>query len=114
MVAIVQKVEPATKVEYSLMPLCPGARAIILAKFPVQIGRQLDVDIRLDDIFVSRRHCEIVAAESSLVVHDLGSKNGTFVNGIRTELSRLMPNDVLNVGRMEFVVRCRPAIAQSL
>jgi hypothetical protein len=113
MAAIVQKVEPATEVEYALMPMCVGAPAIVLARFPVEIGRALDVDVRLDDICVSRRHCRIVAVKGALFVRDLGSTNGTFINGVRTEVSPLRDNDVLSVGMMRFIVRSKPVTARS-
>jgi pSer/pThr/pTyr-binding forkhead associated (FHA) protein len=114
MATVIQEVDPATEMEYSLVPLPVGAPAVVLTSFPVEIGRGPHADVRLDDIHVSRRHCEIVAAASTLVVHDLGSKNGTFVNGIRTDRSPLGPEDLLTVGEMRFVVQSRSAIARSL
>lgn len=114
MAAVAQEVEPATEVEYSLVPLRVGAAAVVLASFPVAIGRGPAADVRLDDLHVSRRHCEIVAANGGLTVHDLASKNGTFVNGVRTELAPLSPGDVLAVGEVGFVVQARSAIARPL
>jgi pSer/pThr/pTyr-binding forkhead associated (FHA) protein len=105
MATVVQEFEPATDVEYSLVPVCAASPPILLTSFPVEIGRGPDADVRLDDIYVSRRHCEIVATDAALVVHDLDSKNGTFVNGVRTEHSPLCPGDVLTLGGMSFVVQ---------
>src|SRR5271166_1866160 len=113
MAIVVQEVLSATEVEYELVPLHVGAPALVLANFPVQIGRGSDADVQLDDMYVSRMHCEIVATDATLVVLDLGSKNGTFVNGVRTELAPLRSDDVLTVGRMQFVVRDQSAIARS-
>jgi pSer/pThr/pTyr-binding forkhead associated (FHA) protein len=114
MAADAQEVEPALDGCCSLVPLRAGASAVMLAGFPVVIGRGFDADVRVEDAYVSRRHCEIVAANGALVVLDLGSKNGTFVNGVRTTISPLKPNDVLTLGGMQFVVQNRSAIAGSL
>ncbi len=114
MVAVVQELGPATDVEYALVPLRTETPVIMLSSFPVRIGRGFGADVQLDDIYVSRRHCEIVAAKGVLVVHDLGSKNGTFVNGVRTELSPLRHGDVLTVGGLNFTVQGQPAIARSV
>jgi hypothetical protein len=45
------------------------------------IGREADCDIQIDDRQVSRQHAEIVRTERGYTVRDLGSKNGTFLNG---------------------------------
>jgi pSer/pThr/pTyr-binding forkhead associated (FHA) protein len=110
----VEEFEPAPEAEYSLAALPCGTPLIELPSFPAVIGRGADVDVRLNDIYISRRHCEIIAANGALVVHDLGSKNGTIVNGVRTEFSSLGPDDVLTLGGMSFVVHIRSAIAGSL
>jgi pSer/pThr/pTyr-binding forkhead associated (FHA) protein len=105
MAAVPWRLEGTTEVEYWLVPLCVGSQTIRLSTFPVEIGRGFDADVELGDIHVSRRHCEIVRTEETLAVHDLGSKNGTFVNGVRTAFSPLGRGDLLRVGGMQFVVR---------
>lgn len=59
------------------------------ATMPVVLGRGLASDVQLSDPCVSRRHCRIEClSQESLVLRDLDSKNGTFVDGIRvTEAS---------------------------
>ena len=113
MAATKHEVEPVNGVGYSLVFLHDKTPAIALARLPLVIGRGPDADVRLDDQHVSRRHCEVLLAENALVVRDLGSTNGTFVNGIRTELSPLGPDDVLTLGGMKFVVQTRSMIATS-
>lgn len=44
------------------------------------IGRAFDADIRIDDLTVSRHHCQISASRNVYLVEDLGSGNGTYVN----------------------------------
>lgn len=54
----------------------------------------------IEDSRVSRRHCEVVRGEEGWTITDLGSANGTFVDGVRVDGSRVRPHwDVLQVGR---------------
>lgn len=63
------------------------------------IGRHDDCVIRIRSSQVSRRHCEVFEADGSLIVRDLGSSNGTFVNGDRIEAPRVLhPGDALTIG----------------
>ncbi|MBX3356842.1 MAG: FHA domain-containing protein [Phycisphaeraceae bacterium] len=82
------------------------AREIPLTSLPAAIGRDEAVKIRIPMGSVSRRHCELVEADDELLVRDLKSSNGTYVNGERIEGSReLVPGDLLAVGPVVFVVR---------
>lgn len=63
------------------------------------IGRAAEATVFVDDPSVSRAHAKIVVTETNATLHDLGSKNGTFVNGIRVETSQaLRHRDVIAVG----------------
>lgn len=63
------------------------------------IGRAMDVDIVLDDPGVSRRHSEVHVVDGKARVIDLGSTNGTFVNGERVLADRrLADGDIVTVG----------------
>jgi len=68
------------------------------------IGRGTDVDIRIDDPGVSRRHVEIITAPTSLV-RDLGSTNGTLLNGRRVAESALVDGDELQIGTIQMQFR---------
>ncbi len=63
------------------------------------IGRHDDCQIRIRSSQVSRRHCELFEEGDQLILRDLGSSNGTFVNGKRV-LGRqaLKPGDILTIG----------------
>jgi len=61
------------------------------------IGRSVECDLRLDDMCVSRRHCEIALGEAGWTLRDLGSGNGTQLNGQRIELSSLKDGDRIEV-----------------
>lgn len=69
---------------------------------PVIIGRKEGVTIVLDDGLVSRRHTEIAYEDGSFVIRDLGSRNGTKVNGRRIREKILRAGDRVAVGRTTF------------
>lgn len=79
-------------------------RRIVLSRLPVMIGQSPDAGIHLDDHLVSRHHCEINVSKGTLVVRDLGSMLGTFVNGLNVTTALLMPGDKLTVGVTSFLV----------
>jgi DNA-binding winged helix-turn-helix (wHTH) protein len=60
-------------------------REWILADGPNLVGRDRDCAVSIDSPGVSRRHARIVVSNGTATVEDLGSKNGTFVNGQRVE-----------------------------
>lgn len=86
----------------SLNPAAP--QVVALEKLPVVLGRGARADIRLSDRTLSRRHCEIDRVSATLVVRDLGSKNGTRVNRAHVSEAVLMPGDKLTLGACTFVV----------
>jgi len=62
------------------------------------IGRGPDCDVALRDDTVSRRHAQLVFRDGIWVVQDLGSRNGTTVNGRKVGRSQLRPGDRLGLG----------------
>ncbi len=75
-------------------------------KDELTIGRQEGSTIRIEDTRVSRQHATVAIQEDSLVIRDLGSHNGTFVNDQRiTGTVRLNNGDKVRIGRSNFVVR---------
>ena len=69
----------------------------------VHVGRHPDSDIFLDDITVSRRHAEFVRQGSGVVVRDVGSLNGTYVNRERIEEVPLNNGDEVQIGKFKLV-----------
>jgi len=76
------------------------------------MGRAPRADFIVDAALVSRVHCRFTLAENQLAVEDLGSTNGTFVNGQKiTSAQVLTDGDRIKVGRVEFVAA--PAIGNA-
>lgn len=73
-----------------------------IEKEDVAIGRGDDCDIILNDPEVSRRNSVIRRMNMDFVIQDLGSANGTFVNGIPVEVYALSGGDVIRIGKVEF------------
>jgi len=73
---------------------------------PLVIGRSADSVIQIHDSKISRHHCEIRCTPDGYFVRDLGSKNGTFVNGARITEARLRNNDRIQVGLGHLLFRC--------
>lgn len=72
---------------------------------PLTIGRAPDNDIQVDNLAVSSHHAKIVNEAGKLVVEDLNSMNGTFVNNQRVKRVTLKPGDVVLVGKHTIEVR---------
>jgi pSer/pThr/pTyr-binding forkhead associated (FHA) protein len=67
------------------------------------MGRTARADFIVDAALVSRLHCRLTAGrDGELSVEDLGSTNGTLVNGKRVEQATLQAGDTLQVGRVTF------------
>jgi pSer/pThr/pTyr-binding forkhead associated (FHA) protein len=73
-------------------------------RFPASIGRGTEADITIKDIWASRVHCHIRCENGLLMVKDLGSRNGTRVNGVPIDESPLRHGDELTVGISTFLV----------
>ncbi len=68
------------------------------------IGRSADAEFIVEAALVSRLHCQFTATADTLRVKDLGSTNGTFVNGKRVSAAELREGDTLSVGRLDLIV----------
>jgi hypothetical protein len=64
----------------------------------IAIGRESDLDIVLQEDMVSRKHAKVVAAGAEIQITDLGSTNGTFVNGQKVKRARIGEGDRVLVG----------------
>lgn len=67
-------------------------------------GREADSDIFLADITVSRSHCRFLVDGGGLSVEDMGSTNGTYVNGRRRDRIALQTGDEVIIGKFHLIV----------
>jgi hypothetical protein len=80
----------------------------VVLKADTVIGRSTDCNLRIASNEVSRRHCRVIVTDDGVSVQDLGSSNGTFVNGQKIEQGKqapLAPDSELSLGAVKFVVR---------
>ncbi|MBA61384.1 MAG: hypothetical protein CMJ76_03370 [Planctomycetaceae bacterium] len=78
---------------------------LLLNQYPVRLGRSESADIQLDDRWLSRNHCEIDITDGELIIRDLGSKHGTYVNESQVDEMTIESGDEVRIGITRFVVR---------
>jgi hypothetical protein len=83
--------------------LLPSGERYVLGDHTVVLGRLPECDITLVDTNVSRRHAEIRPRGDRFVLVDLGSTNGSKVNGVRVAERELLDGDELTFGNTRFV-----------
>ena len=88
--------EPEPRQETATLEWADGT--VTIGSRVVTIGRSSDCDVRVDDANVSRRHAEVRRIGDGYSLVDLGSTNGTEVNGQRIQETALMNGDVISVG----------------
>lgn len=85
---------------------------------PMTLGRSLNCDISIQDLTVSRRHCQLYVEGDHVVFRDLGSRNISMVNGAVTGECHLRLGDELSVGVSSFILTRtttpRPTLAESM
>jgi pSer/pThr/pTyr-binding forkhead associated (FHA) protein len=91
-----------------------AGRAISIKRNRLLIGRAEECDVRPLSEDVSRRHCEVIVGPADVWVADLGSRNGTFVNGQRiVEKTQVADGDIIRVGVLELKVSCADPAAKA-
>lgn len=84
-----------------------GYADIPLDRLIVVVGRHRGCDARIDSARVSRRHCCLALESDGLLVRDLGSTNGTWINGERIEVGELLPGDELSIAHLRYSLELR-------
>ena len=96
------------KFRAALIPLHGGA-PVEVTKDMIVVGRKAECDVFLDHKGVSKLHCVLVKTDGLLVLRDLGSTNGTRVNGTRVRRAALLPNDKVSFANFHFQIHLGPA-----
>jgi transcriptional regulator with GAF, ATPase, and Fis domain len=103
--------EPSAGVQFALVAMPDTGAAPILviddAQPRVLVGKSPACSLRLDDPHVSRRHAAIDVQGSALRITDLGSSNGTYVNGVRVVDALLAGGETVRLGRTDLYVQLR-------
>lgn len=86
-----------------------GGDPIPLLKSPLLVGRRESCDIVLRFPNVSGSHCELSIDGGYWTVRDMGSSNGTKVNGARVSEQRLDPGDTLTIAKHQFEIAYEPS-----
>ncbi len=102
--AVVGRAGSKPGVTHVLLVDGPGTRHELTTGRNV-IGRGTDADIRLPDTGVSRKHVDVVLDGGTAIAEDLGSTNGTLVNGRRITRQPLADGDVIRIGHSVLVYR---------
>ena len=84
-----------------------GAR-FLLDPNVTNAGRSPKADIFLDDVTVSRKHCQFIADNGGHIVRDSGSLNGTYVNRERVNQARLSAGDEVQIGKYRLTYQPSP------
>jgi hypothetical protein len=95
---------PVHRVAHVLVVDGPGTKHVLEQGSNV-LGRGTEADIRLPDTGVSRKHADVQLARDVVTVEDLGSTNGTLVNGRRVGRQDLADGDVIRIGHSVLVYR---------
>jgi len=75
----------------------------LLSQDVSRIGREVGLDISLDDVTVSRKHAEIVIENGTFVLKDSKSLNGTYVNAVSVDSIALQHGDQIQIGKFRFI-----------
>jgi len=89
-----------------------GPRAAEIQDTTVSVGSSQDNHVILDDQAVSRYHLELSRGDVGIIVRDLGSLNGTIVNGVRVVEALLVPGTRIRLGESELLVEDGEAVAE--
>ena len=87
-----------------------GDRGFDLHQGENVIGRERDMPIRINEHSISRRHARIIVAGDEITLEDLGSKNGTSLQGKRIHHAQLKHGDIILFGKVVATLRIVPPV----
>lgn len=91
-----------------------GARLTLPLDKPIVVGRDDGCQLTIPSSLVSRRHCELTHTTEGVLVHDLSSQNGTYLNDVAiTSPTLMVVADMLRIGACVFELQPQQAVAKS-
>ncbi len=114
-IAPIESVEIEEDGDITIESVLPGTAMLVIRRGPdvgaklelekpvTTAGRNPDADLLLDDITVSRKHAEFVRESNQVVVRDVGSLNGTYVNQEQVDQAVLQTGDEIQIGKFKLV-----------
>jgi diguanylate cyclase (GGDEF)-like protein len=93
-----QEIVPPVLMQRTVVKVLTGleaGRVHVVTTDSVVVGRGTGCDLRIDDTSLSRQHCRIRRTNGAYFVEDLGSRNGTMVNGLRIQAPQLLEDGAL-------------------
>jgi len=101
-------VQPTWELNISTTPANgagPAPERVVMHSQHVTIGRGAEAGLTIDDEFISTVHAELQQTDGKLIFEDLGSTNGSFVNGLPVQApTSLQHGDVVRMGKTEIRV----------
>jgi len=88
-----------------IYPRTPLARELQLKPGENFIGRGFANDLRLEDASVSGSHCQIIVNGGTVIIRDLGSTNGTYLDRVQVKEAALRPGQTLHLGGVEVLFK---------
>jgi DNA-binding NtrC family response regulator len=82
-----------------------GMRRVELTAKPVVFGSSRTADVLVNDAATSARHCELAVIGDLVRVTDLGSRNGTYMSGVKVGVAYAIPGEIIHVGRSSIALK---------
>jgi hypothetical protein len=101
--AFVAEVPVTLRACLEIIGFSKGREVVELGQGEAVIGRMPGCTIRLSSTNVSRRHARVIFRNEEYHIEDLGSTNGTYVNGIRVAKCALRSNDQIDIGGVKIL-----------
>ena len=84
-----------------------ASKRTVSIRLPVSIGRSREAGLTIAHPQVSRRHCELIESDGLVLIRDVGSLNGTYIESHRIKEAPLLPDTTFSIGPLTFRIRYR-------
>lgn len=105
---IIQDIPELIEEKKPIYEIVFGGEAFELAPGTITVGRGENVSLQIPDSGVSRKHLQIIVSEEEIIVEDLNSTNGTFINGKQINAFNIVEPVSINLGSSKIEIRIKP------